>query len=180
MISAPRTHRRVQWLEGIEPFDLDIAIHFAESWHDGGLIRTLERLELLVRNGVIDQLDNANALFATNDFRSLIQRYSDPEWQYIAKLQRNILGLLMEREIGLVINPTSNDWLTRTLRKKEGWRFRELTEPLTDGFPSVVEFMIFESNRTKPLVMSVGNDNSRIYPSRVEGLLTVSEELASL
>ena len=47
--------------------NMHVAIHFAESWHDGGLIRTLERLELLVNNGVLDQLDNANALFARND-----------------------------------------------------------------------------------------------------------------
>ena len=49
------------------------------------------------------------------------------------------------------------------------------------GVPSVVDFMGGNLVDSKPLVLVVGNDNSRLYSARVPGgLLTVSEELANL
>ena len=88
---------------------------------------------------------------------------------------------MTNRGIVLGINPTSNDWLTRKIRRQEGWRFRDLNEPFWTGAPSVIEMMNCEEESVTRLRLVVGNDNSRIYPSRVEGAyLTVSEELANL
>lgn len=160
--------------------DMHVAMHFGESWQSGELLVTLQRLEALARNGDICQLDNSNALFATRDTKNPVQVYSDDEWNEIGRIQGSAFGLLVERRIGLGINPTSNDWLTRSLRQQEGWRLRQHDESLTPGGPSVIDMMSSESG-VNPLVMVVGNDNSRIYPSRVRNsYLTVSEELANL
>ena len=107
---------------------MHVAVHFGESWTDGALLDTLEKLKVLVRHGVIDQLDNANALFAMKDANSRNQRYADAEWRSIARMQLCILELMAQRGIALGINPSSNDWLTRSLRRREGWRFRELND----------------------------------------------------
>ena len=49
------------------------------------------------------------------------------------------------------------------------------------GMLSAVDLMGGILSDSKPLALVVGNDNSRIYSSRVSGgLLTVSEELANL
>ena len=160
---------------------LHVAVHFGESWSEGTLIEVLERLEALVRHGVIHQLDNANALFAVKDLKSRSRRYADADWRNIARIQGNIFGLLAKRRIALGINPTSNDWLTRSLRQRDGWRFRELGEPLEQGSASVIDRMFSNDHQSNPLIMVVGNDNSQLYPSRVpESFLTVSEELANL
>jgi hypothetical protein len=160
---------------------LHIAVHFGESWREGGLLSTLERLEELVRYGLIHQLDNANALFAVRDPANPLQSYSQQDWQQISHLQHSILQFLATRGIALGINPTSNDLLTRSLRRREGWRFRALNEPLGGGMPSVVELMFAPESQSRPLLIVVGNDNSRLYPSRIAGaFLTVSEELAHL
>ena len=160
--------------------NMHVAMHFGESWHLGDLPGTLGRLEALARVGDIRQLDNSNALFATRDAENETQTYSKDDWDEIGGLQANTFRLLVERGIGLGINPTSNDWLTRSLRHQEGWRLRRLDEPVAAGEPSVTD-MMFRIGDAKSLVMVVGNDNSRIYPSRVQGsYLTVSEELANL
>lgn len=161
--------------------NLWVAVHFAESWPKGGLLDTLERLEQLIRYGVIDHLDNSNALFATPDENSGTKAYAECDWRVITYLQHHIFGLLTKRGIPLGINPTSNDWLTRSLRAKEGWRFRKFDELLGEGLPSVLEMMVCGEETPDRLRIVVGNDNSRIYPSRIEGThLTVSEELASM
>ncbi len=141
----------------------------------------LESLEALVRHGVIHQLDNANALFAVKDHHSPNQLYADSEWRNIARLQSSIFFLLAKRGIALGINPSSNDWLTRSLRNRDGWRFRTLAEPMDTESPSVTSLILGEGDQANPLAVVVGNDNSRIYSSRVPGcFLTVSEELANL
>jgi len=160
---------------------LHVAVHFGESWEKGALFPLLERLEALVRHGVIHQLDNANALFAVKDHHSPNQFYADSEWRNIARLQSSIFFLLARRGIALGINPSSNDWLTRSVRYRDGWRFRTLAEPLEAGSPSVTSLILGEGHQANPLSVVVGNDNSRIYPSRVPGsFLTVSEELVNL
>lgn len=160
--------------------DMHVAMHFGESWHAGDLLNTLQRLEALARSGDIQQLDNSNALFATRDAENPNQSYSAEAWAEISRIQGSAFKLLIERGIGLGINPTSNDWLTRSLREEEGWRLRGHNEPVNSGEPSVTEMMAPEHGE-KQLVMVVGNDNSRIYPSRVKNsYLTVSEELATL
>lgn len=160
--------------------DMHVAVHFGESWSAGDLLGTLQRLEALARTGDFHQLDNSNALFATRCSDSPNQTYSAEEWMEIGGLQVNAFRLLINRGIGLGINPTSNDWLTRTLRHQEGWRLRGLDEPVADGMPSVMNMMFPEEGEAS-LVVVVGNDNSRIYPSRVRNsYLTVSEELANL
>ena len=160
---------------------LKVAVHFAESWPAGSLLETLERLDELVTRGVIDHLDNANGMFAVLDEASQGSRYSVPEWKMMADLQRHIFQVLIKRCITLGINPTSNDFLTRSLRRQEGWRFRKFNEPLGEGLPSVLDLISCEEESDERLRVIVGNDNSRIYPSRITGVyLTVSEELASL
>lgn len=160
---------------------LHVAVHFGESWREGGLLPTLERLEELVRYGLVHQLDNANALFAARDPANPLQSYSSQDWQQISHWQRRIFQFLAARGIALGINPTSNDLLTRSLRQREGWRFRALNEPLGEGMPPVAGLMFPQESQSRPLVMVVGNDNSRLYPSRIAGaFLTVSEELAQL
>ena len=160
---------------------LRVAVHCGESWHEGGLVQTLEGLKELTNNGVLNHLDNANALFAAPDPSSAHQHYSEAEWNSIAELQWQVFASLTNRGIALGINPTSNDWLTRKIRRQEGWRFRNLAEPFWAGAPSVIEMMNCEDDSASRLRLVVGNDNSRIYPSRIEGdYLTVSEELASL
>lgn len=158
-----------------------VAVHFGESWPAGELLRTLERMETLVRGGVIDQLDNANALFAVNELEDENNCYTEAIWDDISRLQVAIFGLLVKRGIILGINPTSNDWLTRSLRRREGWRFRRHDEPLGGGLGSVVQMISADDGQQEHLKLVVGNDNSRIYPSRIAGsFLTVSEELANL
>ncbi len=161
--------------------NLRVAVHCGESWHEGGLIEALEGLQELTNNGVLDHLDNANALFAAKDSSSSKQHYSQAEWNSISELQWRVFAALTNRGIALGINPTSNDWLTRKIRRQEGWRFRDLNEPFWTGAPSVIEMMNCEEELGTRLRLVVGNDNSRIYPSRINGAyLTVSEELASL
>jgi hypothetical protein len=160
---------------------LRVAVHCGESWLEGGLIEALEGLYELTNHGVLDHLDNANALFAARDSSNSKQRYSEADWNSIAELQWRVFAALTNRGIALGINPTSNDWLTRKIRRQEGWRFRDLNEPFWTGAPSVIEMMNCEEESVTRLRLVVGNDNSRIYPSRVGGAyLTVSEELASL
>jgi hypothetical protein len=160
---------------------LHVAVHFGESWKEGGLLSTLERLEELVRYGLIHQLDNSNPLFAARDPENPLQLYSQQEWQQICRLQRSIFQFLARRGIALGINPTSNDLLTRSLRQREGWRFRALSEPLDEGMPPAANLMFPQESQARPLLIVVGNDNSRLYPSRIAGaFLTVSEELAHL
>ncbi|MCI0795387.1 MAG: hypothetical protein J4N99_01085 [Chloroflexi bacterium] len=159
---------------------MHVAMHFGEAWRPGELPATLLRLETLVRSGDIRQLDNSNAIFAIRDTTNPVQAYSDEEWNEIGALQVSVFGQLIGRGIGLGINPTSNDWLTRSLRQREGWRLRHHNQPVTPGDASVID-MMFPEGGVEPLVMVVGNDNSRIYPSRVQNsYLTVSEELANL
>ena len=161
--------------------NLWVVVHFAESWPKGGLLDTLERLEELIRHGVIDHLDNSNALFAMPDENSRTNAYAECDWKVISHLQHYIFNLLMKRGIPLGINPTSNDWLTRSLRTNEGWRFRKFDELMGEGLPSVLEMMVCGEEIPDRLKIVVGNDNSRIYPSRIGGAhLTVSEELASM
>jgi hypothetical protein len=147
----------------------------------GGILSTLERLGELVRYGLTHQLDNANALFGIRDDQNLLQKYSQQDRQQIGHLQRSIFQFLATRGIALGINPTSNDLLTRSLRQREGWRFRALNEPLGEEMPSAADSMFPQESQSKPLLIVVGNDNSRLYPSRISGaFLTVSEELAHL
>lgn len=160
---------------------LRVAVHFGESWQEGELLARLKIMLELVEVGAIHQLDNANALFAVKDLANSEQQYSNTEWAEIRHVQREIFETLADRGIGLGINPTSNDLLTRSLRRREGWRFRALEEPMGVGMLSVVDLMAGNLGDSKPLALVVGNDNSRIYGSRVPGgLLTVSEELANL
>ena len=157
------------------------AVHFGESWYPGGLISTLLNLKALVNSKSIHQLDNANALFTTNDSENQQRQYSEVEWNEIGLLQTDIFGLLIERGITLCVNPSSNDWLTRSLRKSEGWRIRRHDEPVSKGEPAVSDLITAGKNEADHLAMLVGNDNSRIYPARIPGaFLTVSEELANL
>lgn len=179
------SHWRPEWQASARSAALKskfhVAVHFGESWHQGELVTRLEMLYDLVKHGVIHQLDNANALFAVKDLMCPHQVYSNDEWTEIRGLQRGIFETLADRGIALGINPTSNDLLTRSLRRREGWRFRALTEPLAVGQASVVDLMLGAFHRHRPLVIVVGNDNSRLYPSRISGsFLTVSEELANL
>ena len=158
-----------------------IAVHFGESWQEGNLLLRLKVLEDLARFGSIHQLDNANALFAVRDLLSSHQVYSTHDWAQIRRVQHTVLEILAERGIVLGINPTSNDLLTRSLRQREGWRFRGLDEPLGVGMASMLDLMGPGIFHGEPLVVVVGNDNSRLYPSRIAGcFLTVSEELANL
>jgi hypothetical protein len=160
---------------------LRVAVHFGESWREGELLTRLKMLLELVEVGAVHQLDNANALFAVKDLASSDQQYSNSEWSEIRQVQRQVFDTLADRGIGLGVNPTSNDLLTRTLRRREGWRFRALEEPMGVGMVSVVDLVGGIPGDTKPLALVVGNDNSRLYSSRVfGGLLTVSEELANL
>ena len=160
---------------------LRVAVHFGESWQEGELLIRLKILQDLVEFGTIQQLDNANILFAVKDLANSDRLYSNDHWAEIRQVQRKILDAMVKREIALGINPTSNDWLTRSLRRREGWRFRELEEPLGVGMASVVDLMIGGRVDSKHLIVVVGNDNSRLYGSRVPGgFLTVSEELANL
>jgi hypothetical protein len=160
---------------------LRVAVHFGESWQEGELLTRLKILLELVELGDIHQLDNANALFAVKDLASSEQQYSNGEWAEIRRVQRQVFETLADRGIGLGINPTSNELLTRSLRDREGWRFRTLEEPMGVGMLSAVDLMGGILSDSKPLALVVGNDNSRIYSSRVSGgLLTVSEELANL
>lgn len=160
---------------------LRVAVHFAESWAKGALLETLERLEQLVTYGVIDNLDNANGLFAVQDEAAPVSHYSTKDWKAVAGLQHQVLQVMIQRRITLGINPMSNDLLTRSLRRGEGWRFRRFNEPLGAGLPPVLEMMSCEEESNERLRVVVGNDNSRFYPSRIDGAyLTVSEELASL
>lgn len=160
---------------------LHLAVHFGESWDEGELLAKLERLSELVNHGEIHQLDNANALFAVKDLLLPHQQYSNDEWVEIRRLQLSIFHSITDRGIVLGISPTSNDLLTRSLRLREGWRFRALTEPLGVGRPSVADQMLSWGYGRLPLIIVVGNDNSLLYPSRIAGgLLTVSEELANL
>jgi hypothetical protein len=62
---------------------LHVAAHFGKSWRAGGLLSTLEKLEELVRYGLIHQLDNANALFAVRDTENPLQSYSPEDWRQI-------------------------------------------------------------------------------------------------
>jgi hypothetical protein len=179
------SHWRPEWQSSARSAALKnkfhIAVHFGESWPEGELIDRLGMLYDLVKHGVIHQLDNANALFAVKDLMCPHQVYSNDEWAEIRRWQRGIFETLADRGIALGINPTSNDLLTRSLRRREGWRFRALTEPLAVGQASVVDLMWGAYHRHRPLVLVVGNDNSRLYPSRIAGsFLTVSEELANL
>lgn len=179
------SHWRPEWQASARSAALKskfhVAVHFGESWHEGELVTRLEMLYDLVKHGVIHQLDNANALFAVKDLMCPHQAYSNDEWAEIRRLQRGIFETLADRGIALGINPTSNDLLTRSLRSREGWRFRALTEPLAVGQASVVDLMLGAYHRHRPLVIVVGNDNSRLYPARIAGsFLTVSEELANL
>ena len=158
-----------------------VVVHFGESWREGELLRLLGEIADLVKNGVIHHLDNANALFAANDTDSPIANYSESEWRDIARLQSDIFFSLAGRGIALGVNPASNDWLTRSLRHQDGWRFRRLDEPLDPDSPPVASRILGEGNQPNPLTVVVGNDNSRIYPSRLAGsYLTVSQELANL
>jgi hypothetical protein len=160
---------------------LRVAVHFGESWKEGELPDRLKVLLDLVEVGDIHQLDNANALFAVKDLASPDQQYSNGEWAEIRRVQRQVFETLADRGIALGINPTSNELLTRALRGREGWRFRTLEEPMGVGMLSVVDLMGGILSDSKPLPLVVGNDNSRLYSSRVfGGLLTVSEELANL
>lgn len=157
------------------------AVHFGESWSEGGLLPTLVHVKTLVNGGDIRQLDNTNALFATKDSENQTQRYSDSDWNEISLLQIEIFGLLIKNGICLCINPSSNDWLTRTLRKREGWRIRRHDEPVHEGALSVSDLIMADKSKAEHLVLLVGNDNSRIYPTRIPGaFLTVSEELANM
>ncbi|HZA21521.1 MAG TPA: hypothetical protein VFA32_02780, partial [Dehalococcoidia bacterium] len=179
------SHWRPEWQASARSAGLKskfhVAVHFGESWHEGELRPRLEMLYELVKHGVIHQLDNANALFAVKDLMCPHQTYSNDDWAEIRRLQRSVFETLADRGIALGINPTSNDLLTRSLRRREGWRFRALTEPLAVGQASAVDLMLGAYHRHRPLVIVVGNDNSRLYPSRVSGsFLTVSEELANL
>ena len=161
--------------------NMRIAVHFGESWVEGGLIETLESLNDLVSNGLLNHVDNVNALFAVRDEGAPDSRYTPTEWAAMADLQYQVIRTLMDRRIVLGINPTSNDWLTRSLRQREGWRFRKLDELFGAGLPSAVDLMDCEYGAPGRLQIVVGNDNSRIYPSRIEGAhLTVSEDLASI
>lgn len=160
---------------------LHVAVHLGESWLEGDLPDKLNMLWDLVAHGVIHQLDNANALFAVKDLTSRHQQYSNDEWVEIRRLQQANFQAMADRGIVLGINPTSNDLLTRSLRRREGWRFRALTEPLGLGHPAAADLMLSAGPGHRPLIVVVGNDNSRLYPSRVAGgFLTVSEELANL
>lgn len=160
---------------------LRVAVHFAESWTMGTLLETLERLEELVTYGVIDNLDNSNGLFAFPDQAAPSSSYSSQVWKRITDLQYHIFQVLIQRRIAVGINPMSNDLLTRTLRREEGWRFRRFNEQLGEGLPSVLDMMSCQEESNERLRVVVGNDNSRFYPSRIDGAyLTVSEELASL
>lgn len=160
---------------------LRVAVHFAESWTEGTLLETLERLEALVSYGIIDNLDNANGLFAAPDEAASVSRYTPRVWNTIADLQHHIAQVLIRRRIALGINPMSNDLLTRSLRRTEGWRFRKFDEPMGEALPSMLELMSCEEESDERLRVVIGNDNSRIYPSRIDGVyLTVSEELASI
>jgi len=160
---------------------LRVAVHFGESWQEGELLTRLKILLELVEVGAIHHLDNANALFAVKDLASPDQQYSNSEWAEIRRVQRQVFETLADRGVGLGINPTSNDLLTRALRRREGWRFRTLQEPMGVGMLSVADLMGGILGDSRPLVLVVGNDNSRLYSSRVSGgLLTVSEELANL
>jgi len=161
--------------------ELRVAVHTGESWREGELLTRLKILQELVEVGPIHQLDNANALFAVKDLAVPDQQYSNSEWGEIRQVQRHVFETLADRGIGLSINPTSNDLRTRELRSREGWRFRTLAEPMGVGMLSVVDLMGGILGNSKPLALVVGNDNSRLYSSRVSGgLLTVSEELANL
>ena len=160
---------------------LRVAVHFAESWKVGALPEILERLKELVTYGVIDHLDNANGLFAVPDENPPVSHYSPQDWKIMADLQLQIVQVLVQRRITLGINPTSNDMLTRALRRKEGWRFRKFDEQQGEGLPSLLDMMSCEEESDERLRVILGNDNSRIYSSRIDGAyLTVSEELASL
>lgn len=111
-----------------------VAVHFGEAWQEGELLTRLKILLELVEVGAIHQLDNSNALFAVKDLASAEQQYSNSEWAEIRQVQRQIFETLADRGIGLGINPTSNDLLTRSLRRREGWRFRALEEPMGVGY----------------------------------------------
>lgn len=176
-----RPEQQASFREDAAAGSLRVAVHFAESWPAGSLLETLARLEELVTHGVIDHLDNANGMFAVLDEASPGSRYSALEWKMVADLQRHIVQALIERRITLGINPTSNDFLTRSLRRQEGWRFRKFNELLGNGLSSMLDMMSCAEESDERLRVIVGNDNSRLYPSRITGAyLTVSEELASL
>jgi len=152
--------------------------HIGESWNVGELVESLQNVKHVVQTGHVDEINNVNALFAVKD-AAVTSLYDDATWELIYELQHEILEMVRVQGIALGMSPTSNDLLTRSLRRAEGWRIRELTESIGE-YSSIMDRMSSLLTDTQPLVFVIANDNSHVYTPVEDGPLTVNQEYAKL
>jgi adenosine deaminase len=109
-----------------------LTCHLGEQWEPGGLLTRLEQIQELLERVQVAYLTNANALWVDTGSLARSGR-SQAEVRQISDLQAQICARLIQQGVILEISPTSNDVLTRTRRRQEGWQFVPLQVMLARG-----------------------------------------------
>jgi len=114
-----------------------VAYHIGELWELGGLMDALERIQYIVDHGAAALLTNPIALFVNAEtLRGDL--YPPAARRRIRIRQEQLWNQLANQPRVLEISPTSNEIMTRALRREEGWRLIPMKTFLNMGIPITV------------------------------------------
>jgi len=106
--------------------------HMGEFWRPGELLKALKRVEQMIDSGVVSIVTNPTCLFV--DSRTLNENlYPADAKEAVRKAQAALWRKFSDQGVAIEISPSSNDWLTRKVRRLEGWRLSSLSSKLNQG-----------------------------------------------